>query len=200
MISAAKPQIESFTDQRWPIPTIAQHRDWLCKQTAFGLFELCAYEYMVHLRHHGFPSPLLDWSQSPYIAAFFAFNDAKLSVERVAVYAYLEYAGSGKLGSRQRASIHTRGPYVSTHRRHFLQRSEYTVCVLNTSDAWRYAPHDEVLSDNEEGQDIIWKFTMPSTERLHALKLLDRFNLNAYSLFGSEESLMQTVALRTFGD
>jgi len=31
--------------------------------------------FMVYLRHNGFPSPLLDWTRSPYIAAFFAFND-----------------------------------------------------------------------------------------------------------------------------
>ena len=42
----------------------------------------------------------------------------------------------------------------------------------------------------------LWKFTIPSSERTKVLQLLDSMNLNAYSLFGSEESLMDTVAFR----
>jgi hypothetical protein len=29
--------------------------------------------YWTYLRHHGFPSPLLDWTVSPYVAAFLHF-------------------------------------------------------------------------------------------------------------------------------
>jgi len=39
------------------------------------IFPAPVYRYMAYLRHFGFPSPLLDWSRSPFVAAFFAFRD-----------------------------------------------------------------------------------------------------------------------------
>jgi hypothetical protein len=47
------------------------------------------YRYMAFLRHLSFPSPLLDWSRSPYVAAFFAFRDnPPMPAEKRSIYVY----------------------------------------------------------------------------------------------------------------
>lgn len=65
---------------------------------------------------------------------------------------------------------------------------------MKKNDGWCYACHEDVFAQGAEEQDLLWKFNLPSSERTKVLLALDRYNLNAYSLFGSEESLMETVA------
>jgi hypothetical protein len=155
------------------------------------------YEYMAYLRHHGFPSPLLDWSRSPYVAAFFAFRHANSQDEKRSIYAYCESLTGVKGGTVGEHTIRTLGPYVQTHPRHFLQQSVYTVCEsLGANDRWQYDSHQEVFKNAYPGQDFVWKFDIPSKERTKVLRLLDQFNLNAYSLFDSEETLLETLWTR----
>jgi transposase-like protein len=104
-----------------------------------------------------------------------------------------------KSGSNGVPDVHRLGPYVKAHQRHFLQQSDYTMClVFNQDNEWRFSEHDDVLCGNETSQQNfdLWKFNISSSERLKVLRLLDEYNLNAFSLFGSEESLMETMALR----
>jgi FRG domain-containing protein len=156
------------------------------------------YRYMIYLRHHGFPSPLLDWSYSPYVAAFFAFRDDPLTKpEERSIYAYCESPQGVKGGAVGEPTIRPIGPYVRSHRRHFLQQSDYTICgSWDASYGWRFDSHQHVFDNRRPKQDFLWKFNLPSSERIKVLRLLNDYNLNSFSLFDSEESLLETMWLQ----
>jgi hypothetical protein len=203
VISSAKAKIETLTNTTWTIPSylevikLVENYDSMSLAMSFG--KNPAYEYMAYLRHHGFPSPLLDWSQSPYVAAYFAFSKA-INSSSVSIYV-LSHAKFNDGGSGL-PRVHRFGPNVKVHRRHVLQQSEYTMCLVCNSDrAWRFANYDDALKDSKVIDGIQWnldimKINIPSLERLKVLRVLDEHNLNAFSLFGSEESLMETIAMR----
>ena len=98
IISEVKPKIETFADRQWTIPTYAEYEEYVNNLDhqffeEIGPKEKEYMEYMAYLRHHGFPSPLLDWTESPYIAAFFAFKNKPCpktqEVQYVSIFAYL---------------------------------------------------------------------------------------------------------------
>jgi hypothetical protein len=109
--------------------------------------------YLAHLRHCGFPSPLLDWSKSPYVAAYFAFARAKHDGD-VAIFAYRERANSAgfKISGSDTPQIVSFGPIVKTHKRHFRQQSRYTACIRWESDRWFFEPHDNVFGQKDNLQ------------------------------------------------
>jgi hypothetical protein len=154
--------------------------------------------YLAHLRHGGFPSPLLDWTLSPYVAAYFAFHSARHDRD-VAIYAYREWASRFKVGGSDDPHIVSFGPIFRTHKRHFRQQSRYTACVQFDDGKWHFKPHDEVFGQKDQlQQDLLWKMTIPASERPKVLRFCDKVNLNEFTLFDSEEGLLEMEAMRVF--
>jgi len=184
-----KPGLESFMEKRWTLESEFTSIDNPHNPPQ-------GYPFMIYLRHHGFPSPLLDWTTSPYVAAFFAFESKPpTEEENVAIYSYLGYWGDTKSGSTH--VISTIGSYVTTNRRHHIQQCRYTFAMKQLNNKHVYCNHEEALAQGSVTvQNVLTKYLIPSTERAKVLSKLDLMNINAYSLFGDEENLMKLLAYR----
>jgi hypothetical protein len=192
-------EIESFTGRDWQVPDRQEVEREIIEQQSNPRPYLPHYDFLVYLRHHGFPSPLLDWTASPYIAAYFAYVE-RTSAERVAVFAYIETPEGGKSWWGDPPLIHVMGPYVSTDARHFNQKAWYTVTTQydEPTREHTFRPHSAVFDQGHKRQDVLIKITMPSSDRITALKELEDYNINAFTLFQTEDALVRTLALRQF--
>lgn len=196
-IDKVRSEIETTTGRKWEIKDSYAYKKWLEEGGDFWK-EFPGYDYMVYLRHHGFPSPLLDWSQSSNIAALFAFSDFSGKAKNVSIYVFQDSNKGFKSWSPNEPHILCRGPYVTSDKRHFLQKCEYTICLIQNDQEWLYICHEQVVAKDEAHQNLLWKFDIPSTERIKVLRKLENYNLNRFSLLGDEDSLMATLAIREF--
>ena len=205
-----KPQFESLTSKSWNISERLSIPDGMDRDI---ISDISTLEFMVYLRHIGFPSPLLDWTHSYYVASFFAFRELcfiKDKPDNVAIFMFIKDVGNGREGAygggpdkwKNNKNIIDIGQMLKTHPRHYLQQADYTYCIVcedvGDISTYHYSPYPSFNPTYEDGkilQDKLLKFIIPSKEYKDVLKELNKMNINTYTLFNNEEGLAEKLAI-----
>ena len=95
------------------------------------------------------------------------------------------------LGDPDEPTIITPKCNVTSVSRHRKQQTIYTVCMRGNG---QFFSHEDFFLKNQTRQDLLMKYVIPGSERDKVLKKLSSKGITAHSLFGSDDSLMETLA------
>ncbi len=156
--------------------------------------------FLARLQHHGFPTPLLDWSLSPYIAAYFAFRNASLdpnSEEKVSVFIFDIYSWTKHFptSSDLRQKNEFVGDFVPLATGNpRMSRQMGVMTSTNVPDIQKF-----IMSKvSSTGKDMLWRFDMPASERNLVMQELNLMGINDMTMFPDFDGLCKHMKEKHF--
>lgn len=157
-------------------------------------------EWWALAQHFGLATPLLDWSHSPFAAAYFAFEEHQdatsyrivYGLDRDAVQVRNDRIEEEESSEKRPGLLELIDPLSDENPRLVTQGALFTRAPIGV-------PVDEwvKLAFSNSEREVLQRIELPDSDRTQCLRALDRMNINHLSLFPDLTGASRATNLRT---
>lgn len=191
IIDRYKPLMNPFIKNRFKRRMTSSGYPFDFKEYESGSWELPEMEYIAYLRHHGFPTPSIDFSRSYFIALFFACSDFNQDIKehgKVFLYSPPRFL----IGGNDIPALRMIGRYVEAGKRHLAQQSKYLIPTVYNSE-WKFITFKKAADDSTNNYTFR-EIIINKDAKAKLMRELNNMNINHYAMFLNEDALIKSFS------